>query len=137
MHSNKAVAVSAQAAVLIVSPLAAQQLSISYFNIFIYLFLTLYSFYLVLIRCKVLLVTNIRTKLPLVLCSSSITIQTFHLLFTIGGEDLSFSLFHKNFPTLHKPSTLSHFVMSPRVTLCLSNTQVSVQSRDKSYCMYK
>ena len=41
-------------------------------------------------------------------------------------EDLSFSLLHKNFPTLHKPSTLSHLVTSPRVTLCLSNTQVLV-----------
>ena len=40
--------------------------------------------------------------------------------------DLSFSLLHKNFPTLYKPSTL---VMSSQVTLCLFNTQVSV------YCL--
>ena len=41
-------------------------------------------------------------------------------------RDLSFSLLHKNFPTLYKLSTLSHFIMSPQVILCLSNTQVLV-----------
>ena len=42
------------------------------------------------------------------------------------GRDLSFLLLHENFPTLHKPSTLSHLVTSPWVTLYLSNTQVLV-----------
>ena len=101
-------------------------LFLSYPSISIYLFPSLCGSHLVLIRCEVFLVTDIRTKLPLVLCSSSIIIQTLYLLFTIEGGDLSFSLLHKNFPTLYKPSTLSHLVMSPQVTLCLSNTQVSV-----------
>ena len=91
----------------------------------IYLFSLLYSSHLVLIKCEILLVANIKTKLSLVLCLSSIITQTLYLLLTIGERPV-FLLLHENFPTLYKPSTLSHLVMSPRVTLCLSNTQVLV-----------
>ena len=56
---------------------------LSYSNAFIYLFFLLCSSHLVLIRCKVLLVADIRTKLPLILYSSSITTQTLYLFLTI------------------------------------------------------
>ena len=41
-------------------------------------------------------------------------------------KNLFFLLLHKNFSTLCKLSTLSHLVMSSRVMLYLSNTQVLV-----------
>ena len=104
-------------------------LFLSYLSTSIYLFPLLCGSHLVLIRCKILLVTNIRTKLSLILCSSSIIMQTLHLLLIIERGDLSFLLLYKNFLTLYKLSTLSHLIMLSRVTLCLSNIQVSI------YCL--
>ena len=79
-------------------------LFLSYSSAFIYLFLSLYGFYLVFIKYEVLLLANIRIKLPLVLCSSSIITQTLYFLFIIEKKTYLFYYFTKTF--LHSTNSL-------------------------------
>ena len=86
-----------------------------YSNVSIYLLSLLCGSHLVLIRCKVLLITNIRTKLPFVLYLSSIIIQTLHFLFTIKERTCLFHYFTKTFLYSTNPlpcHTLSHHLES-------------------------
>ena len=97
-------------------------LFLSYPNISIYLFLSLCSSHLVLIRCKVLLVTDIRTKLPLILYSSSIITQTLYLLLTIRERIYLFYCSTKTFSHSVNPlpcHPLSHHLESYSTYLIL------------------
>ena len=97
-------------------------LFLSYSSASIYLFSSLCGSYLVLIRCKVLLVPDIRTKLPLVLCSSFIIIQTLYFFLTIGEETYLFHYSMKTFPHSTNPlpcHTLSHYLESHSIYLIL------------------
>ena len=87
-----------------------------YFSIFIYLFPLFCGSYLVLIRCEVLLVANIRIKLSLVLYLSSIIIQTFYFLLTIERKDLFFHYFIKTF--LHSTNLLLYYTLSHYLKSC-------------------
>ena len=93
-----------------------------YLSASIYLFLSLCGSYLILIRCEVLLVTDIKTKLSLVLYSSSITTQTLYLSFTIERGTCLFHYFTKTFPHSTNPlpcHTLSCYIESHSVYLIL------------------
>ena len=97
-------------------------LFLSYPSASIYLFLSFCGSYLVLIRCEVLLVTNIKTKLFLVLYLSSIIIQTLYLPFTIGRGTCLFHYSTKTFPHSTNPllcHTLSHYLESRSAYLIL------------------
>ena len=78
-------------------------LFLSYPSASIYLFLSLCGSHLVLIRYEVFLVTNIRIKLPFILCSFSIITQTLYLLFTIEEGTCLFHCFTKTFPHSTNP----------------------------------
>ena len=91
-------------------------LFLSYSSVFIYLFLSLYGSHLILIMYEVLLVANIRIKLPLILCLSSIITQTLYFLFTIKKRTYLFHYSIKTFP--HSINSLPYHILPHHLKSC-------------------